>query len=184
MSIVINVLRLSHRIVRDARMSTHLCLVARAFGADKVYYTGKKDALLEKSVSRTVSNWGGNFNVEHANDWEKIVKQHKQKRFTIVHLTMYGLAFHKIMNKVMQKNLLIIVGGEKVPSKIYKLSDYNVSIGSQPHSEVAALAVMLHMVTDSAEFKLKFKDAGISITPSSTSKLVTKTSKLVTKKTK
>ena len=32
----INVLRLDHRIGRDTRITTHVCLTARAFGASKV----------------------------------------------------------------------------------------------------------------------------------------------------
>jgi len=39
--------------------------------------------------------------------------------------------------------LLIIVGAEKVPPQIYEMADFNVSVGNQPHSEVAALAVFL-----------------------------------------
>ena len=33
---MINVLRLGHRIGRDKRITTHVALVARAFGADKI----------------------------------------------------------------------------------------------------------------------------------------------------
>ena len=33
----INVLRLDHRIGRDTRITTHVCLTARAFGASKVW---------------------------------------------------------------------------------------------------------------------------------------------------
>ena len=40
---MIEVLRLGHRISRDKRISTHVALVARAFGASKIYYTGQKD---------------------------------------------------------------------------------------------------------------------------------------------
>ncbi|MEM4232772.1 MAG: tRNA (cytidine(56)-2'-O)-methyltransferase, partial [Thermoplasmata archaeon] len=32
---------------------------------------------------------------------------------------------------------------EKVPREVYDLADMNVSVGNQPHSEVAALAIFL-----------------------------------------
>ena len=35
---------------------------------------------------------------------------------------------------------MIVVGAEKVPREIYELADYNVAVGSQPHSEVSAWA--------------------------------------------
>jgi len=35
------------------------------------------------------------------------------------------------------------VGAEKVPPEIYSLADWNVGVGNQPHSEVAALAITL-----------------------------------------
>ena len=38
-------------------------------------------------------------------------------------------------------SFLIAVGGPKVPGEVYKLADYNVAVTSQPHSEVAALAI-------------------------------------------
>ena len=34
----ISVLRLGHRLVRDDRVSTHVGLVARAFGASEIFY--------------------------------------------------------------------------------------------------------------------------------------------------
>jgi len=42
-----------------------------------------------------------------------------------------------------RKSLLLVVGGAKVPSEMYQLADLNVAVGHQPHSEVAALAVLL-----------------------------------------
>ena len=38
---------------------------------------------------------------------------------------------------------IIVVGGTKVPGEVYRLADHNISIGNQPHSEVAALAIFL-----------------------------------------
>ena len=38
-------------------------------------------------------------------------------------------------------DILIIVGGSKVPGKVYKAADWNVSVTTQPHSEVSSLAI-------------------------------------------
>ena len=40
------------RIFRDSRLSTHVLLVARAFGAEKAYYTGDKDTSLENRICK------------------------------------------------------------------------------------------------------------------------------------
>jgi tRNA (cytidine56-2'-O)-methyltransferase len=37
---MITVLRLDHRVGRDTRITTHVCLTSRAFGADKVILSG------------------------------------------------------------------------------------------------------------------------------------------------
>jgi tRNA (cytidine56-2'-O)-methyltransferase len=44
-------------------------------------------------------------------------------------------------------DLLLVVGAEKVPRDAYDLADWNVSVGNQPHSEIAALAVFLDRLT-------------------------------------
>ena len=47
---MIVVLRLGHRRARDKRISTHVGLVARAFGAQKIIYSGEKDQKLLDSI--------------------------------------------------------------------------------------------------------------------------------------
>ena len=37
----------------------------------------------------------------------------------------------------------IILGGKKVPGKVFSYADWNVAISNQPHSEVGALAIFL-----------------------------------------
>ena len=56
----INVLRLDHRIGRDTRITTHVCLTARAFGASKVWLAGEEDHSMMKSVStpKTIESSG------------------------------------------------------------------------------------------------------------------------------
>ena len=149
---MIEVLRLGHRISRDKRISTHVALVARAFGANKLYYTGQKDKGMEKSVDKVVSEFGGDFSVEHVKNFKKLFKGRK-----VVHLTMYGDDYskHKIKGDV-----LVVIGGEKVPGEIYELSDYNLGVTNQPHSEVAALGVFLHHLVKFPKFKGKLNVVG------------------------
>ena len=54
----INVLRLDHRIGRDTRITTHVCLTARAFGASKVWLAGEEDHSMMKSVRDIADRWG------------------------------------------------------------------------------------------------------------------------------
>src|SRR5438132_490984 len=42
-----------------------------------------------------------------------------------------------------REDLLIVVGAEKVPRELFDLVQWNVAVGNQPHSEVAALAIFL-----------------------------------------
>ena len=57
-----------------------------------------------------------------------------------IHLTMYGEHLEKQYQRCLKTGpIVIVVGGAKVPSDVFKLSQYNVSVGNQPHSEVAAL---------------------------------------------
>ena len=156
----ITVLRLGHRIFRDQRITTHCALVARAFGADEIIYTGEKDSETEKSVNSVVKRWGGNFKIRYEKNYKKILNNWKGK---IYHLTMYGKNIDNV--KIPGKDLLIIVGGEKVPSEIYQLADMNIAIGNQPHSEVAALAIFLDRIHKGKQFKKQFKNAKLEIIP-------------------
>lgn len=136
------VLRLSHRIIRDKRISTHVALVARAFGASKIYYTGQKDDVMENSVRKVVKNHGGDFDIEYLKSYKSLFKDK-----TVVHLTWKGDDFEKKVKEIGKKdNVLVVVGGEKVPPEIYKLAQYNLSVTKEPHSEVGALAVFLDHV--------------------------------------
>ncbi|MFH1394030.1 MAG: tRNA (cytidine(56)-2'-O)-methyltransferase [Candidatus Micrarchaeota archaeon] len=166
----IEVFRLSHRLPRDERISTHVALVARAFGASSMAYSGQQDEGLKKSVELLAGRWGGSFTVEYMPEYKKYIKGKKDDGFTIVHLSMYGLPIPKVSKKIMKHDkLLIIVGSEHVPPDIYHLADYNVSVTNQPHSEVAALAIILDRLMEgkelTREFDKKFKGK-IRIEPS------------------
>jgi len=157
------VLRLGHRVGRDARITTHICLAARALGADRVILSGEKDESVIKSVEGVVKRWGGKFEVEYRKDWRAIMKGWKGKT---VHLTMYGeLINSKIGSLREEKSLLVIVGAEKVPGEVYREADFNISVSGQPHSEVAALAVFLDRFFEGKELERRFPGAKLRIVP-------------------
>ena len=154
-------LRIGHRIDRDKRVTTHVALVARAFGADIIYIT-TKDEKIKKNIDSVSKRFGGNFQVQTGIDHKKIIKSWKG---AIAHLTMYGEELEKAIQSLdTNRDLLIIVGAEKVPPYFYEIADLNVSVGNQPHSEVAALALFLDRFTKAAWEKKQF-DGNIQIIP-------------------
>ncbi len=168
------VLRLSHRQARDKRVTTHLFLAARAFGADKVMYTGQRDEKLEETIREVTRTWGGIFEVEYEKDWKKILKIWRDSDGEIIHLTIYGLPIQNVIGLIREslKDKLIIVGGEKVPAEAFKLADWNVSVTSQPHSEISALCIFLHELFQGRELHKNFEDAEIEIIPQAKGKRV------------
>src|SRR3989344_2053714 len=141
---MIIVLRLDHRRDRDKRTSTHCGLASRALGADKIIYTGERDPQLLETIRDVTRRWGGPFRVAYEKNWRKVIKDARKRKYHIIHLTMYGIPYEKRLRTLKKRrNLLFIVGSEKVPHEVYDLADENVSVTSQPHSEVAALAVVL-----------------------------------------
>ncbi len=165
---MIVILRLGHRISRDKRITTHVALVARAFGADKIFIS-TNDRKIEKNIQSICKRFGGDFQIETGLDYKKIIKQWNG---TIVHLTMYGGELDKSINKIdKNRDLLVIVGAEKVPSQIYDMADFNISVGNQPHSEVAALAIFLDRYTI-GKWQEKQFNGKIEILPSNKGKKV------------
>ena len=150
---MITILRIGHRISRDKRITTHVALVARAFGANKIFIDCE-DKKIEETIRSTCFHFGGDFNIESGVDVKKIIKNWDGN---VVHLTMYGDELEKSVNKI-DKNcdLLVVVGAEKVPAYVYDFADFNVSVGNQPHSEVAALAVFLDRYTKGRWIGKKF----------------------------
>lgn len=159
----ITLLRLGHRIFRDQRITTHCALTARAFGCEKMIYSGEKDSETEKSVRDVVKRWGGNFEIIYEKNWKNFLKNSSQKKIL---LTMYGVNLPNIIDKIRNENdIVIIVGSEKVPSEIYSMIDYQVAVTLQPHSEVAALAVFLDWYFKGNEMNKKFSNAKMEIIP-------------------
>lgn len=150
---MITVLRICHRIGRDKRITTHVALVARAFGANKIVID-TKDEKIEKNIESVCKRFGGNFKIESGVNIRNLIKKSDS---IVVHLTMYGDKLGTSIKKIdKKKDIMIIVGAEKVPAEIYEMADYNISVGNQPHSEVAALAIFLDRYFDGDWQKKKF----------------------------
>ena len=165
---MITILRIGHRISRDKRITTHVALVARAFGADNILIDNE-DKKIEETIRSTCNRFGGDFKIETGVDRKKILREWDGN---IVHLTMYGDELRKSISKIdKKKDLLVIVGAEKVPPNIYEAANFNISVGNQPHSEVAALALFLDKYTDGKWQNKKF-NGKIEILPSSSGKRV------------
>jgi len=161
----IEVLRIGQRVVRDDRVTTHVALVARSFGAEKIYMN-EVNSEIEKTISDINKTWGGDFKIEIISDWKKIIRERKNIGVKIVHLTMYGQNINNIEAKIRNEDkILIVVGAEKVPREIYELADYNIAVGNQPHSEVSALGVLLDRIQQGKQFESKFENSERVIIP-------------------
>jgi len=161
------VLRLSHRIERDKRLTTHVALASRALGADGIIISGERDEGVLKSITDVSKRWGGDFKVEYRKEWKTVLREYKKKGFELIHLTMYGLPYQDKISKIRKskKNKLVIVGSEKVNPEVYHSADYNLSVTQQPHSEVAALALFLHDFFKGKELNKKFNKPKIKVIP-------------------
>jgi tRNA (cytidine56-2'-O)-methyltransferase len=170
----IKVLRIGHRFVRDYRTLTHLCLVSRALGAESIYLEELEDGLLG-TVKDVNQAWGGDFEVHRISSWRSVFNEAKKEGRVVIHLTMYGLPLQDEIGK-MRKNgkFLIAVGGPKVPREAYELADYNIGVTSQPHSEIAALAIAMHELQSGEELKKEFEHCKMKIVPSEKGKRVEK----------
>ncbi len=163
------VLRLGHRPERDKRISTHVALTARAFGARGIYFD-TYDENVFRSVEDVVRRWGGNFFIKEVN-WKRLLREFDGLK---IHLTMYGIPLPQKLDEIRRADkILVVVGAEKVPGEVYGVCDLNISIGNQPHSEVAALAVFLEKVLGKV-FTLRFEDAEIEVVPTERGKCVRK----------
>lgn len=168
---MIKVLRLGHRRGRDDRISTHVGLTARQWGADEIVYSGEKDNSPIETCRDITERWGGDFKAEYREDYRNMIKEFNGLK---VHLTMYGERINEkeeeLKERFENEDLLVVVGAEKVPRDVYEMVDHNVSIGTQPHSEIAALAVFLDRIQE-GQMKEDFEDAEIEVVPSKDQKL-------------
>ncbi|MFZ3355562.1 MAG: tRNA (cytidine(56)-2'-O)-methyltransferase [Thermoplasmata archaeon] len=136
----VSVLRVGHRPGRDPRLTTHVALVARAFGAHELLLQ-PPDPELAGRLDAISTRWGGRFRVRGVDDWRAALRQFEGAS---VHLTMYGQPMARVLQQLRRHpSILLVVGGAKVPADLFRRATFNVAVGSQPHSEVAAVAIML-----------------------------------------
>lgn len=169
-----NILRLDHRYKRDTRITTHVCLTARAFGASEIFISGDEDRKLMENVRDLSKRWGGNFKVNYTKNYHKFMQEWQKNGGDVIHLTMYGSKVQDVINEIKEspKDKLVVVGGSRVPAKVYKQAKWNVSVTSQPHSEVSSLAVFLHMLFQGKELDKEFKGGKMKVIPTAEGKQV------------
>ena len=174
----LTVLRLGHRIKRDKRLTTHVCLTSRALGADDVILSGDYDESIMNSVKDIIKRWGGKFKVSYEKNWKSMLKDKE-----VIHLTMYGIPIQKSIQKIRssKKDKIIVVGGEKVPAELYEMADYNIAVTNQPHSEVAALAIFLDNFFQGKELENKHSGAQIKVHPQKKGKKVQRKERIFSK---
>jgi len=168
------VLRLGHRPERDKRITTHVGLVARAFGANGFVLADLCDEQVMSSIRGVLERWGGYMELACGVPGRSYVRRWREEGGEVIHLTMYGLHVDDVIASIRESRRpkLIVVGAEKVPPFYYENADYNVAVGNQPHSEVAALAVFLDRLYEGRELRLEFDNARVKIIPSPRGKKV------------
>lgn len=165
---------LRHRIERDKRVTMHIFLTARALSASGVIYSGDQDRYLEKRIKAVVKRWGGPFRVKYEKNWTNVI-ENWNKRGVTCHLSMYGMNINDCLNQIPKsKDTLVVLGSRKVPREVFQSVNFNIAIGNQPHSEVAALAVFLDRFFEGKALKTKFKGAKMRVLPQVRGKNVVK----------
>jgi tRNA (cytidine56-2'-O)-methyltransferase len=165
------VLRWGHRPRRDARLTTHVALTARALGASGLILSDVEDKKIRGTIEKVTENWGGPFFFEAAMPWKNAVNEWKAKGGIVVHLTAYGenIQTSDVLQRIKtsRKNILVIVGSQKVPKEFFSeaVSDFNVAVGNQPHSECASLAIFLDRLSEGQELEKGFENAKVRIIP-------------------
>lgn len=165
----VTVLRLGHRVAHDRRISTHVCLTARAYGADRIVFPEAAEEV-RSTLEDVRERFGGTFTVEQEPSWRPLIRDHDGPS---LHLTMYGQRHDEALAEIdTDADLLVIVGAEKVPADVYELASHNVAVGNQPHSEVAALGTVLHEICGPEALYEDREGAQIRIRPSREGKQV------------
>lgn len=165
------VLRWGHRPQRDVRLTTHTALTARALCASGFILSDVEDSHIQETVTKITRRWGGTFSFEMGTPWKKAVAEWKAKGGIVVHLTAYGenLQTSGVLGRIKALNraVLLLVGSQKVPGEFYssEVSDFNVAVGNQPHSECSALAIFLDRYFEGKELAVPFDKAKIEIVP-------------------
>ncbi|MDR0767533.1 MAG: tRNA (cytidine(56)-2'-O)-methyltransferase [Methanosarcinales archaeon] len=176
------VLRLGHRPERDKRITTHVGLTARALGASGMLLASN-DQKIADNIEEMTSRFGGDFFVRNNVSMTAEIKKWKAEGGKVCHLSMYGINLPEAVPELKkQEKLMIIVGAEKVPGEIYRLADWNVAVGNQPHSEVAALAITMDRISETDPLTAVFENAELTVVPMTIGKSVIHDNELKRKK--
>ncbi|BCU67378.1 tRNA methyltransferase [Sulfolobales archaeon HS-7] len=146
-------------------------------GARGIFIAGDEDNALIKKIENVKSMWGGTyFEIDYCENPQRLVIEWKKRGGIVIHLTMYGQRINQVMDIIstIQKPILIVVGSQKVEGWYYYNSDFNISISSQPHSEIAALAIFLDRIYKGEELDIYFQDSKLRIIPQERGKKVVK----------
>ena len=168
----VSVLRLGHRRERDKRITSHLGLTARAFGANEVILAGEEDESALDTWRSVSDRFGGDFECRYEPKPMALLRRFSQDAGDghpgiIVHLTMYGESWRESLNSIERgRPMVIVVGGTKVSGEVFRLANHNISIGNQPHSEVAALRVFLESFIGRLDESKHFQGGEIQVVPS------------------
>ena len=165
------ILRWGHRVHRDVRLTTHVALTARALWASGFILADTTDNHIEETIAKITKAWGGDFQFEMGTPWKRAIREWKIKGGIVVHLTAYGenIQTSDVMTRIKAtgKDAMLLVGSQKVPGEFYskEISDFNVAVGNQPHSECSALAIFLDRYFEGKELGKPFEKAKIAIVP-------------------
>ena len=112
------VLRWGHRPQRDARLTTHVALTARALGASGFVLSDTEDKKIQETVEKIRSTWGGQFSFEMGTKWKHIVRDWKSKGGVIVHLTAYGenIQARNVLEKIKSQGVTVKRNAEAIPT--------------------------------------------------------------------
>jgi tRNA (cytidine56-2'-O)-methyltransferase len=165
-------LRLGHRPERDKRITTHVGLTARLLGAEGMLLASDDPGIVQ-TLEDVVRRWGGNFYVKNNVNFKQEIRDWKAAGGKVCHLSMYGINLTNGTAELKKcDRLMIVVGAEKVPPEIFQLADWNIAVGSQPHSEVAAVAITMDRIADDEPLEREFTGAELRIVPTERSKKV------------
>jgi tRNA (cytidine56-2'-O)-methyltransferase len=156
-----------------------VALTARALGAEGIIVSDVQDENIRKSVDKIVKRWGGPFFIEMGTPWKKAVEDWRAQGGLVVHLTVYGRNLTpEVLGEIKArgKPIMVIVGSQKVPVSFFseKISDFNVAVGNQPHSEISSLAVFLDRYFEGKELEKQFEGGELRIIPQHRGKKIVK----------
>jgi tRNA (cytidine56-2'-O)-methyltransferase len=122
-----------------------------------------KDRKIKDTIDEVTRSWGGTFFFEMGIPWRRAVNEWRARNGVVVHLTAYGenVETTEVLSRIRAsgRNILVIVGSQKVPGEFFSeaVSDFNVAVGNQPHSECASVAVFLDRLFKGRELARAFR---------------------------